>query len=275
MRILYLYCHPVPESFHGALRAVALAGLARAGHEVDLCDLYAERFDPVLHAPERRGYHDVAGNRRGLEGYIERLQRADGADRPVPDLVLRPAGDAQGLLRPAVHARASRSTSATRRRVRPMLTNIRRLAGVVTYGRPRCAAWYMGDPPRKLITRYVRWFIAPERPGRLPRALRHQHRHRRRPARLSRPRRAPDGALLMRMLVVLAHPVAGKLRHAAAPPRRAAWPAPATRSARSTSTASASTRCWRRRSGVDYHTPGRQRGRRRATSWTTSAGPRG
>ena len=31
----------------------------------------------------------------------------------------------------------------------------------MTYGRPRRAAWYMGDPPRKLITRYVRWFIAP------------------------------------------------------------------------------------------------------------------
>ena len=35
---------------------------------------------------------------------------------------------------------------------------------MVTYGRPRLAAWYMGDPPRKLITRYLRWFIAPGAP---------------------------------------------------------------------------------------------------------------
>ena len=27
---------------------------------------------------------------------------------------------------------------------------------VVTYGRPRWMAWYMGDPPRKIITRYLR-----------------------------------------------------------------------------------------------------------------------
>ena len=31
----------------------------------------------------------------------------------------------------------------------------------MTYGRPRYSAWYMGDPPRKLVTRYIRWFIAP------------------------------------------------------------------------------------------------------------------
>ncbi len=48
MRILYVYCHPLPESFHAGLRAEALAGLAEAGHEVDLLDLYAEGFDPIL-----------------------------------------------------------------------------------------------------------------------------------------------------------------------------------------------------------------------------------
>jgi putative NADPH-quinone reductase len=44
--------------------------------------------------------------------------------------------------------------------VRPLLRHIRSLVGIVTYGRPRWAAWYMGDPPRKLVTRYLRWFVA-------------------------------------------------------------------------------------------------------------------
>ena len=160
MRILYLYCHPVPESFHGALRAVALAGLARAGHDVDLCDLYAERFDPVLHAPERRSYHDVPGNRRGLEGYIERLQRAEALIVQFPTWCFGPPAMLKGffdrLFMPGVAFDLSDPAQ-----VRPSLTHIGKLAGVVTYGRPRRAAWYMGDPPRKLITRYVRWFIAP------------------------------------------------------------------------------------------------------------------
>ena len=52
MRVLYLYCHPLADSFHAALRERALGGLKVAGHEVDLCDLYAEGFDPVLRADE-------------------------------------------------------------------------------------------------------------------------------------------------------------------------------------------------------------------------------
>ena len=48
MRVLYIYCHPLPESFHAAIRSEALAGLTEAGHTVDLCDLYAEKFDPVM-----------------------------------------------------------------------------------------------------------------------------------------------------------------------------------------------------------------------------------
>jgi NAD(P)H dehydrogenase (quinone) len=42
--------------------------------------------------------------------------------------------------------------------VKPMLGNIRRIAGIVTYGRPRWMALGMGDPPRKIVKRYLRWF---------------------------------------------------------------------------------------------------------------------
>ena len=40
--------------------------------------------------------------------------------------------------------------------VKPSLTHIKRISAVVTYGRPRWTAWYMGDPPRKMITRYLK-----------------------------------------------------------------------------------------------------------------------
>jgi NAD(P)H dehydrogenase (quinone) len=63
MRVLYVYCHPLEDSFHAAIRTEALAGLQQAGHAVDLLDLYAEDFDPVLSAERRRDYHDPARNR--------------------------------------------------------------------------------------------------------------------------------------------------------------------------------------------------------------------
>jgi NAD(P)H dehydrogenase (quinone) len=163
MRVLYLYCHPVPESFHGALRAVALAGLARAGHDVDLCDLYAEGFNPVLDGSERRAYHDVARNRRGLEGYIDRLQRADALLVQFPTWCYGAPAMLKGYLDRLILPGVAFDLSDPAR-VRPILTNIKKLAGIVTYGRPRLAAWYMGDPPRKLVTRYLRWFIAPGAP---------------------------------------------------------------------------------------------------------------
>ena len=41
-----------------------------------------------------------------------------------------------------------------------IIAGIKKIAGIVTYGRPRLTAFYMGDPPRKIVTRYVRWFAA-------------------------------------------------------------------------------------------------------------------
>ena len=160
MRVIYLYCHPVPESYHGALRAVALAGLARAGHSVDLCDLYAEGFDPVLGPAERRGYHDIESNQRGLESYIDRLRRAEALVVQFPTWCFGPPAMLKGFLDRLILPGVAFDLNDPAR-VRPLLQNIRRIAGVSTYGRSRYAAWYMGDPPRKLVTRYLRWFVAP------------------------------------------------------------------------------------------------------------------
>jgi NAD(P)H dehydrogenase (quinone) len=163
VRVLYIYCHPLPESFHAAIRAEALAGLAAARHEVDLLDLYAERFDPVLSEEGRRHYHDPAVNRRGLEGYVARLQRAETLVVQFPTWAFGPPAMLKGffdrLLLPGV---AFDITDPAK--VRPMLDNIRRIVGIVTYGRPRLMAIGMRDPPRRIVKRYLRWFCVRKPP---------------------------------------------------------------------------------------------------------------
>jgi NAD(P)H dehydrogenase (quinone) len=77
MHVLYVYCHPLDDSFHAAIRKEALAGLAEAGHAVDLLDLYAEGFDPVLTAERRRDYHDPVRNRANNQVYVDRLMAAN------------------------------------------------------------------------------------------------------------------------------------------------------------------------------------------------------
>ena len=157
MRVLYIYCHPLPESFHAAIRVKALAALAAAGHEVDLLDLYAEKFDPVLSEEARRHYHDTARNRIGLESYIARLTAAEALVVQFPTWCFGMPAMLKGffdrMIMPGVAFDLSDPAN-----VRPMLGNLKRIIGVVTYGRPRHMALWMGDPPRKMVKRYLRWF---------------------------------------------------------------------------------------------------------------------
>ncbi|MCX8133457.1 MAG: NAD(P)H-dependent oxidoreductase [Roseococcus sp.] len=154
MRVLVLFSHPLPESFNAAAHAAVLRGLRAAGHEVDDCDLYAEGFDPVLSAEERRNYHDPALNRRRVAGHVERLQRAEALVLVYPtwcfSLPAMLKGWMDRVLLPGVSFELVDGVA------RPALTHLRRIAGVVTYGRPRWTAWMVGDPPRKAVTRYLR-----------------------------------------------------------------------------------------------------------------------
>jgi NAD(P)H dehydrogenase (quinone) len=155
MRVLMVFCHPVEHSYHAALHRVAKGALERAGHEVDDLDLYAERFDPVLSREERLSYHDLAVNRRPVQGYVDRLLRAEALVFCFPIWAYGPPAMLKGffdrVLIPGV------SFFLQDGRVRPGLTEVRRIAAVVSYGQPRWLAWLAGDPPRKLITRYLRF----------------------------------------------------------------------------------------------------------------------
>ena len=46
MRVLAVFCHPRRDSFTGALLDAFAAGIAQAGHDVELVDLHREGFDP-------------------------------------------------------------------------------------------------------------------------------------------------------------------------------------------------------------------------------------
>jgi NAD(P)H dehydrogenase (quinone) len=158
MKVLYVYCHPVPESFHGAIRQGALEGLRKANHTVDLLDLYAEGFDPVLGADGRRRYHDRARNRQGVESYVDRLLSADALVVQFPTWSFGPPAMLKGFFDRMFMPGVAFDLSDPKR-VRPILHNITKMAGIVTYGRPWYNALYMGNPPRKIIKRYVPSFI--------------------------------------------------------------------------------------------------------------------
>jgi Putative NADPH-quinone reductase (modulator of drug activity B) len=159
VRILYLYCHPLEESFHAAIRDRALTALRDAGHEVDLLDLYADGFNPVLDARMRRDYHDLSKNRDGIEDYIRRLHAAEALVVQFPTWCFGfPAmlkGFFDRVFGPGITFDLSDPAN-----VKPMLTHIRHVVGISTYGRDRWRAFLVGNPPKKMITRYLRWFVS-------------------------------------------------------------------------------------------------------------------
>ncbi|MCE0762356.1 NAD(P)H-dependent oxidoreductase [Pseudonocardia kujensis] len=57
MHALVLYAHPEPTSFTAALKDTAVGALTRAGHTVEVSDLYGEGFDAV---GDRRDFTTVA-----------------------------------------------------------------------------------------------------------------------------------------------------------------------------------------------------------------------
>ncbi|MGA7810004.1 NAD(P)H-dependent oxidoreductase [Bradyrhizobium sp.] len=157
MRVLYVYCHPLDDSFHAAIRNEALAALKIAGHTVDLLDLYAEGFDPVLTAERRRDYHDPARNRANNQPHVDRLMAANALIVQFPTWSFGPPAMLKGwfdrMFGPGIALDLSDAAAA-----KPMLLHIQRITGISTYGRPRWQAIGMADPPRRIIKRYLRWF---------------------------------------------------------------------------------------------------------------------
>lgn len=152
MRILLVYAHPVENSFAAALRDVVMTGLAQSGHQVDLCDLYAEGFRAELSREERLAYHSVPANVATVASDVERLRQAEGVIFVFPSwwygmpAILKGWFDRVWL--PGVAFEVGPLA------IRPLLANIRLFGVVTTTGAP---GWftrlYMGNPNRKVLMR--------------------------------------------------------------------------------------------------------------------------
>ena len=161
MRALVLFAHPVPDSYSASLHRIVVDTLEGRGWEVDDCDLYAERFNPVLSLEERRSYHDEPGNVAPVKKYVDRLQSAQALVLVFPVWIFGFPAILKGFFdRVCLPGVAFRLVDG---RVAPNLQNIRSLAAVTTYGGTRLRALLAGDPPRRIVTRSVRFYCQPDR----------------------------------------------------------------------------------------------------------------
>ncbi len=156
MNVLLIYCHPRHDSFCAALREIAVAALEGAGHSVEVQDLYAEHFYPVLDADERALYYDEGGNARGVQSYVASLQRAEALLLVYPTWWFGMPAMLKGWL-DRVWVPGIAFDVNGRGGLKPRLSRIRRIGVVTTYGAPWWVLWLVGWPDWRLF----RWGLRP------------------------------------------------------------------------------------------------------------------
>jgi putative NADPH-quinone reductase len=136
MRVLVIYAHPLADSFAAALHQTIVAALRRRGHEVDDCDLYAEGFDPVLSAAERRTYNTPAPELAGVAGHVARLTAAEALVLCFPTWWYGMPAILKGYFDRVWAQGVAFSLPEGGGVIEPALTNIRKFWVVTSYGSP-------------------------------------------------------------------------------------------------------------------------------------------
>jgi NAD(P)H dehydrogenase (quinone) len=158
MHVLIIACHPRADSYSAALRDAVRAGLEAAGHELRLRDLHADGFVPVMSAAEHRVTNTPGANETCIAAEVDDLRWAEALVLVYPTwwygmpAMLKGWFDRVWL--PGVAFRIGAGA------IEPLLTNIRRIAVVTTYGSPLWLLWYIGWPDFKVMNRGLRRLCA-------------------------------------------------------------------------------------------------------------------
>ena len=157
MRVLVIHAHPDSESFSHAILAATLDGLARAGHDATVIDLYALDYPGGLSRDEWRAYETNSPVLDPLVAeHVALVRSADALVFVYPTWWSSvPAILKSWLERTMVMGLAFTLDERTRS-IQPGLGHLRHLVGISTYGSPRWYVKLINDNGRRTITRTLR-----------------------------------------------------------------------------------------------------------------------
>lgn len=160
MRVLVVYCHPVPDSFCAALRDAAVEVLRSRGDEIWLVDLYAENFDPVMSMEERRAYNHGPPADPQLQPYADRLRWAEAVLFVYPTWWYGLPAMLKGFFDRVWAAGIAFDLPADGGKIVSRISHIGRIGIVTTCGAPMLWSFLIGQPGRKTILRGMRALCA-------------------------------------------------------------------------------------------------------------------
>lgn len=155
MRTLVIYCHPNDRSLVAAAKDRVIDGLRAAGHEVHLTDLYADRFRPELSAEEHR-VHLEPGIAPELRPYADDLRWAEAIVLVYPTWWSGQPAMLKGWMDRVLGAGVAWDLPDGARNVRPLLTDIRRIAVVTTHGSSKLVNALEGESGKRTAFRSLR-----------------------------------------------------------------------------------------------------------------------
>ncbi|HEY0834914.1 MAG TPA: NAD(P)H-dependent oxidoreductase [Azospirillum sp.] len=152
MRVQAILAHPLPDSFAAAVHRAAVGGLRAAGHEVVETDLYAEGFEPALSAAERGRYYAADYDTSAVAPLVERLRWSQALVLSYPhwwfDMPAMLKGYFDRVWAPGVAFRHDLAGG----RIHPLLTDLKRVAVLTSFGSPWWVAeLYMRNPARRIL----------------------------------------------------------------------------------------------------------------------------
>jgi NAD(P)H dehydrogenase (quinone) len=157
MQVLVVHAHPEPLSFNHAVARTAVTALRDAGHAVDVIDLYGQGYRPAMSEAERRAYET---DRPVLDPVVAEharmVRRAETLVFVYPTWWSSLPAMLKGWMERTLVMGVAFELDEQTRRVRPLLTGVRTIVGISTYGSPRRYVRVVNDNGRRTLTRALR-----------------------------------------------------------------------------------------------------------------------
>ncbi len=159
MKVLVVYTHPSPSSYTASVLTRVLAGLEAAGHDVDVLDLYAIGFDPMLSAAERFRSGDDPATSPMVQSHIALVRAASAVVFVHPTWWSGPPAMLKGWIDRVFVADVAYTVGPSGR-MRSRLRHIRHLVVVTSHGSAKHINMIEGESGKRLFGLSIRRLIS-------------------------------------------------------------------------------------------------------------------
>ena len=160
MKVLVVSAHPSNESFVASLRSAVLEELTEMNHEIRHHDLYAEEFNPVFSAYERLNHVGnlelKLQNLPDLRIHVQDIQWAEALVLVYPTWWSGQPAILKGWIDRVLMNEVAWVLPEGAARIRPLLTNIRKVVVVTTHGSTKFVNSLEGEAGKRTAFRSIR-----------------------------------------------------------------------------------------------------------------------